>query len=79
LTRQREVGTLAHWSHWAFAGIEPVVVVLIAGMPSAVLAAIFTSETCLDEDLAVSVVALSICLGVAILPWSPELTMILIG
>jgi predicted permease len=56
-----------------------VVVVLIAGMPSAVSAAIFASETCLDENLAVSIVALSICLGVAILPWSPELTMILIG
>jgi predicted permease len=56
-----------------------VVVVLIAGMPSAVSAVIFASETCLDEDLVVSIVALSICLGVAILPWLPELTMILIG
>jgi predicted permease len=45
-----------------------VVVVLIAGMPSAVSAAIFASETCLDEDLAVSIVALSICLGVEYSP-----------
>lgn len=60
-------------------GIERVVVILIAGMPSAVAAVIFASETCLDEDLVVSIVALSICLGVAVLPWLPELTMMLIG
>ena len=56
-----------------------MVVVLIAGMPSAVSAAIFALETCLDQDLVASIAALSICLGVAVLPWLPELTMMLIG
>jgi predicted permease len=60
-------------------GIERVVVILVAGMPSAVTAVIFASETCLDEDLVASIVALSICLGVLILPWLPQLTTMLIG
>lgn len=60
-------------------GIERVVVILVAGMPSAVTAVIFASETCLDEDLVASIVALSICLGVAMLPWLPHLTTMLIG
>jgi len=59
-------------------GIERVVVILIAGLPSAVVAVIFASETCLDEDLVASIVALSICLGVAVLPWLPQLTTMLV-
>lgn len=54
-------------------GVERAVVILIAGMPSAVTAVIFATETGLDEDLVASIVALSICLGVALLPWLPSL------
>ncbi len=54
-------------------GLERAVVILIAGMPSAVMAVIFATETGLDEDLVASIVALSICLGVALLPWLPSL------
>jgi len=54
-------------------GVDRAVVVLVAGMPSAVTAVIFASDTGLDEDLVASVVALSICLGVGILPWLPQI------
>ena len=54
-------------------GLERAAVLLIAGMPSAVTAVIFATETGLDEDLVASIVALSICLGVALLPWLPSL------
>ena len=47
--------------------------------PSAVTAVIFASETGLDEDLVASIVALSICLGVALLPWLPQLAATLPG
>ena len=57
-------------------GVERAVVILIAGMPSAV---IFATETGLDEDLVASIVALSICLGVALLPWLPKLAAALPG
>src|SRR6185436_11096338 len=40
--------------------------------PLAVSAPIFASETCLDEHLVISIVALSICLGVPVIPWMPE-------
>ena len=60
-------------------GMERAVVVLIAGMPSAVTAVIFATETGLDEDLVASIVALSICLGVALLPWLPQLATVLLG
>ena len=60
-------------------GIERVVVMLVAGMPSAVTAVIFASETGLNEDLVASIVALSICFGVALLPWLPQLAMLLMG
>lgn len=60
-------------------GLERVVVILVAGMPSAVTAVIFASETGLNEDLVASIVALSICFGVALLPWLPQLAMLLIG
>lgn len=60
-------------------GIERVVVVLVAGMPAAVVAVIFANETHLDEELVASIVALSICLGVALLPWLPQLSMLLLG
>lgn len=54
-------------------GVERAVVILVAAMPSAVSAMIFAAETHLDEELVASIVALSICLGVAILPWLPRL------
>lgn len=58
-------------------GVERIVVILVAGMPSAVTAVIFATETRLDEALVASIVALSICLGVAILPWLPRLAVFL--
>lgn len=48
-----------------------VVVILVAAMPSAVTAVIFAAETRLDEELVASIVALSLCVGVALLPWLP--------
>jgi hypothetical protein len=60
-------------------GVERVVVILVGGMPSAVTAVIFATETRLDEALVASIVALSICLGVAILPWLPRLATMLLG
>jgi predicted permease len=60
-------------------GVERVVVILVAGMPAAVTAVIFAAETGIDEALVASIVALSICLGVALLPWLPSLTMLLTG
>ncbi|MEQ1793881.1 MAG: AEC family transporter [Nitrospira sp.] len=60
-------------------GVERAVAILIAGMPSAVTAVIFATETGLDEDLVASIVALSICLGVALLPWLPNVAAALLG
>lgn len=60
-------------------GLERAAVLLIAGMPSAVMAVIFSSEAKLDEDLVASIVALSICIGMALLPWLPQLAAILAG
>jgi len=60
-------------------GTERVVVILVAGMPSAVTAVIFASETGLNEDLVASIVAISICVGVALLPWLPQLATLLLG
>lgn len=58
-------------------GIERAIVVLIAAMPSAVTAVIFAADTGLDEDLVTSIVALSICVGMALLPWLPQLIRLL--
>ena len=55
------------------AGVERAVVILVAGMPSAVTAVIFAAETGLDEELVASIVALSVVAGVALLPWVPQL------
>jgi len=55
------------------AGMERTIVILIAAMPSAVTAVIFATDAGLDEDLVTSIVALSICVGVALLPWLPQL------
>lgn len=60
-------------------GMERAIVILVAAMPSAVTAVIFATETRLDEDLVTSIVALSICIGVALLPWLPQLTLLLLG
>jgi malate permease and related proteins len=54
-------------------GLERTVVILVSAMPSAVTAVIFATEARLDEDLVASIVALSICTGVAILPSLPHL------
>jgi malate permease and related proteins len=67
------LGWMAAWL-LDLTGMERAIVILIAGMPSAVTAVIFATETGLDEDLVASIVALSICLGVTLLPWLPQLT-----
>ncbi len=69
-------GLLLGWAtvYWlGLTGTERAVVILVAAMPSAVSSVIFATETGLDEELVASIVALSICLGVAVLPWLPEL------
>lgn len=58
-------------------GIERAIVILIAAMPSAVTAVIFAADTGLDEDLVTSIVALSICVGIATLPLLPQLIRLL--
>lgn len=58
-------------------GIERAIVVLIAAMPSAITAVIFAADTGLDEHLVTSIVALSICMGIALLPWLPQLMRLL--
>lgn len=58
-------------------GIERAIVVLIAAMPSAVTAVIFAADTGLDEHLVTCIVALSICMGIALLPWLPQLMRLL--
>ena len=60
-------------------GLERAIVILVAAMPSAVNAVIFAAEIKLDEDLVASIVALSICLGITLLPWLPRLSLFLIG
>jgi len=60
-------------------GLERAIVLLISPMPSAVTAVIFAAEARLDEDLVASIVALSICLGVALLPALSSLTPLLMG
>jgi predicted permease len=75
-------GLLIGWAVAALlglTGLERAAVLLIAGMPSAVMAVIFATEAGLDEDLVASIVALSICLGVALLPWLPTLARMLVG
>jgi predicted permease len=59
--------------------VERGVIILVAAMPAAVNSVIFAAETRLDEDLVASIVALSICLGMAILPWLPRLAAMLLG
>lgn len=59
-------------------GMERAIVILVAAMPSAVTAVIFANDTGLDEDLVTSIVALSLCLGVAILPWLPQFVLLLL-
>lgn len=60
-------------------GMERASVLLIAGMPSAVTAVIVSTEAKLDDDLVTSIVAVSICLGMAVLPWLPQLAVALAG
>lgn len=60
-------------------GMERAIVVLIAAMPSAVTAVIFATETGLDDNLVTSIVAISICVGIALLPWLPRFSLFLVG
>jgi predicted permease len=59
--------------------VQRAIVILIAAMPSAVNAVIYAAEADLDQDLVASIVAISICIGCAVLPFFPQLTMILAG
>lgn len=52
-------------------GLERAIVLLVSAMPSAITAVIFAAETGLDEDLVASIVTLSICFGMALLPLLP--------
>lgn len=70
------LGWIATWL-LGLTGLERASVLLIAGMPSAVMAVIFATEAKLDDDLVASIVALSICLGAALLPWLPQLAALL--
>ena len=72
------LGWIATWL-LGLTGLERASVLLIAGMPSAVMAMIFATEAKLNEDLVASIVALSICLGVALLPWLPRLAVLLMN
>ena len=45
----------------------------------AVRSMVLASETCLDEELVASIVALSICLAAVMLPWLPRLTAMLLN
>ncbi len=60
-------------------GLERAIVILVSAMPSAVNSVVFATETHLDEDLVASIVALSICIGIAVLPWLPRLSLFLLG
>jgi malate permease and related proteins len=60
-----------------FTDLRRALVILIAAMPSAVNAVLYAAETDLDQDLVASIVAISICLGFAILPWLPRLIVLL--
>lgn len=59
-------------------GVERAVVILVAAMPSAISSVIFAAETRLDEELVASIVALSVCLGMVMLPWLPDLATMLL-
>ncbi len=72
------LGSIAVWV-LALTGVERAVVLLIAAMPSAVSALIIAAEAQLDEELVASIVALSMCLGVLMLPWLPRLATMLLG
>lgn len=72
------LGSIAVWV-LGLTGVERAVVLLIAAMPSAVSALIIAAEAQLDEELVASIVALSMCLGVLMLPWLPRLATMLLG
>lgn len=59
--------------------LERAIVILSAALPAAVNSVIFATEERLDEELAAAIVALSICLGIAFLPFLPQLSSLLRG
>ncbi|MEX5220057.1 MAG: AEC family transporter [Nitrospira sp.] len=59
-------------------GLQRTVVILVAAMPSAVNAVIYAAEAELDEEIVTSVVALSILLGIVLLPFLPRLAQYLV-
>ena len=61
----------------ALTGLERAIVLLVSAMPSAIMTVIFATETELDEDLVASIVTLSICFGMALLPLLPDIAPVL--
>ena len=59
--------------------IQRAVIILIAAMPSAVNAVIYAVEANLDQDLVTSIVAISLCIGFAALPFLPGVAHFLAG
>jgi predicted permease len=53
--------------------LQRAVVILVAAMPSAVNAVIYASDTGLDEEMVTSAVAMSVLVGMALLPALPRL------
>ena len=53
--------------------LERAIVMISAAMPAGLNSVIFSTEERLDVDLAAAIVALSICVGIALLPILPEI------
>jgi predicted permease len=70
-------GFLAAWL-LHLEGLQRTVAILVAAMPSAVNAVIYAAEAKLDEDIVTSVVAISILLGITLLPFLPRLAQYLV-
>ena len=57
--------------------LERAIVMISAAMPAGLNAVIFSTEERLDVDLAAAIVALSICVGIALLPILPGVVVLL--
>lgn len=57
--------------------LERAVVIISAAMPAGLNSVIFSTEERLDVELAAAIVALSICVGIALLPMLPEIAALL--
>ena len=57
--------------------LERAVVIISAAMPAGLNSVIFSTEERLDVELAAAIVALSICVGIALLPMLPGIAALL--